>query len=70
MSLFCKHDWKVLTDKVTSSTFEMTLNAAKSNGAGDCKIPHQLCKDNRKHIFIASCAKCGKLHKTVTNLSD
>lgn len=60
----CLHNWEVITDKVTESTFEMSLRCTEGVG----KIPHQLCQDDRKHILILKCTKCGKLDKTITTL--
>ena len=68
MALFCKHNWKVLSETVTKSTFEIAVNALNKLSLSDCKIPHQLCKDSRKHIVILSCSKCGKLSKQVTEI--
>lgn len=64
----CKHSWVKQSDVVTESTFEMSLRNMKVVAKGNVTIPYQLCDDNRKHIVILTCSKCGKVEKLVTDL--
>lgn len=62
----CKHQWKVLVEKTTESTFEHALRVTGNyNGV---RIPHQLYQDGRKHIVILTCSKCGDLKEIVNKL--
>ncbi len=57
--LFCRHEWKILTQLTTESKLEHAMrqipNATKLN------LPHQVCHADRKHIMVLACEKCGKL---------
>ncbi len=65
--MFCKHKWKMLSEKTTESQFEHSMNTAyKYSNA--IKLPHQLCDAERKVIQILSCEKCGKLKKFVETI--
>ena len=69
MNIFCKHDWKLISETVTVSKFQLSMEASESTGlVGKIKIPHQLCCADRKHIQIVSCDKCGKLKRFVENI--
>ena len=63
--MFCKHEWSILSETLTKSTFEMALSALDNRITGKINIPHQLCDDNRKLIQIVVCNKCGKLKRFV-----
>lgn len=64
--MFCKHNWKVLSETVTKSKYEVAMDAMKTQGGvGKVKLPWQLCCAERKHIQIVVC-KCGKLKRFVT----
>lgn len=65
MRLFCKHDWKVLSEKEMESVLEIALKSFYENGIEVKTIPHQLCHGERKYIAICSCNKCGKIKKFV-----
>jgi ribosomal protein L16/L10AE len=63
--MLCKHSWKVLSDTVTKSKFEVAMEA--SRGAAT-KLPWQLSCAERKHIQIVSCSLCGKLKRFVERI--
>ena len=65
MRIFCKHEWKVLSESVTVSRIEHTVTLL---GDRDFDIPGHLCNANRKHIQIVACDKCGKLKRFVENI--
>ena len=66
--LFCKHEWEILSETTTESTFEMATRAINNSGATQGRLPWQLCDGDHKHIIVASCSKCGKIKKYVTEL--
>ena len=68
MSMFCKHEWLKLSETVTKSQLESSLEALSSFATGDIRIPPQLCNVDRKLIQIFNCSKCGKIKKYTTNI--
>lgn len=64
--MFCKHEWKVLSETVTKSSIESVLQATKDAGLtlGNYKGG---CSD-RKHIQTFACSKCGKFKRFVENI--
>jgi len=66
----CKHNWKVLSDTVTESKYQSTINAFMQvpGKVESLKIPHQMCCADRKHIQIVTCDKCGKLKRYVEKI--
>jgi hypothetical protein len=68
--MFCKHDWKMLSETVTKSKFESAANSIDNMKSTSTKarIPHQMCCADRKVIQIVTCVKCGKLKKFVENI--
>jgi hypothetical protein len=69
MSIFCRHDWKILSDTTTKSKFEIAVETIKSSVSKDkVKLPWQLCDGERKHIQIVSCSRCGKLKRFVEKI--
>ena len=69
MKLLKIHDWEIISETVTESTFEnamKVLNATKV--VEKMNLPWQLCEDNRKHITTLKCKKTGKVKKIVTDL--
>lgn len=68
MRLFCKHDWKVLSEKEMESVFERTVKTLNEACNEVRSLPHQLCHGERKYIAICSCDKCGKIKKFVETL--
>ena len=65
--MFCRHRWEVLSETVTKSRFESSMEAVKTN-ISELTLPHQLCKADRKHIQVFTCQKCGKLKRFVENI--
>jgi hypothetical protein len=67
--MFCKHQWKVLSESVTASKFEHAINLVKDNGSpGKFTIPSQMSCAERKHIAVFVCEKCGKLKRFVEDI--
>jgi heterodisulfide reductase subunit A-like polyferredoxin len=65
LRIFCKHEWKLLSETVTKSDLE-TLLEAFSDRHG--KVNTHADSGNRKHIAICTCTKCGKLERFVEYL--
>lgn len=65
--MFCKHEWQVLSETVTKSKFEVTMELM-SPTYGNVNLPHQLIDANRKHIQVFTCSKCGKLKRFVEKI--
>ena len=66
---FCKHDWIVLTETVTKSKFESSVESiSNSKAEGRVPIPHQLCCGDRKHMQVFTCTKCGELKRFVEQI--
>jgi len=63
VNMFCKHDWKVLSDKVIPATFSMD-NIKKFEGRGYDSL------FVKKSVTICACKKCGKIKKFVTDNPD
>lgn len=66
--MFCKHEWKTLSETITKSKYESSMEASQASGASNIKLPWQLCDAERKHIQIVACDKCGKLKRFVESL--
>ena len=66
--MFCKHEWKMLSETVTKSKFEVATEAMGKYNASSSKLPWQLCNAERKHIQTFACSKCGKLTRFVTTI--
>ena len=66
--MFCKHEWKMLTEIVTKSKYEVATEAITGQGGGKVKLPWQLCDAERKHIQTFTCNKCGKLKRFVETI--
>ena len=67
MTLFCKHDWKILSEKVTESQLEqygrVTGYIPKPKNCGQLEP-----MTTRKHICIVACSKCGELERFVEEI--
>ena len=63
--MFCKHGWKLISETVTKSKYEVAMETARGNGAESIKLPWKLCEADRKHIQTFACDKCGKLKRFV-----
>lgn len=68
MKMFCKHDWKILSEKTTQSQFEHALSQIQKAATGSITVPRQMCDASRKFIQIVTCTKCGKLKRFVENI--
>lgn len=67
MKLFCKHQWKLISDKTFKSKFEHA-NDVLGGCIKGARIPHQMSCAERKNVQICACEKCGKLKRFVTDL--
>lgn len=65
--MFCKHQWKILSEKTTKSRFELAIEAIRGN-TRETDLPHQFCDTSRKFIQIVTCLKCGKLKRFVEEI--
>jgi hypothetical protein len=66
--MFCKHDWEIISEKMTESKWEHTLKVLQTHigeRLNKGNIPWQLCDATRKLIQIVVCRKCGKIQKFV-----
>lgn len=63
MSLFCKHKWETIVDKVTESPYETVIKC----GTMPKEVDYTMFL--KKSIIILKCVKCGKLDKTITVLN-
>lgn len=68
MKLFCKHEYKLLSETITKSKFEVTIETLKNAEANSLNIPWQLADVSRKHIQVFICDKCGKLKRFVEEI--
>lgn len=62
--MFCKHDWTVLSDKVTKSGFEIMAETHEVKINANTST----CILDRKSITIVACKKCGAIKKFVTEV--
>lgn len=60
--LFCKHDWKILSEITTKSRIEVMVEA------GCIEIRNVFRAADRKYIQIITCVKCGKLKRFVEDI--
>lgn len=67
MNLFCKHEWKILSEKTTESKME---HFAKITNKYQPPSFMEQYNDmtTRKHICIVTCTKCGKLKRFVEEI--
>jgi len=69
MSIFCKHDYELISETTTKSKFDCAIEALDKHGKlTDVKIPHQMSQADRKHIQVFTCKKCGKLKRFVEDI--
>lgn len=68
MGMFCKHKWILLSETVTKSQFESSMDASVSAGVSNITLPGQMCDAVRKHIQVFSCEKCGDFKRFVENI--
>ena len=67
--MFCRHEWTILSETVTKSQFESSMEAAEKTGfTRKLLLPSQLCDAGRKHIQVFTCSLCGKFKRFVENI--
>lgn len=66
--LFCKHEWKMLSEITTKSKYESSMEIIKKSGLTKTTLPWQLCDASRQHIQTFVCNKCGKLKRFVEEI--
>ncbi len=60
--MFCKHEWKIMTEITTKAAYEMLGEVTSMEGASQWLF-------DRKYICILQCNKCGRLNKTIEKLN-
>ena len=60
--MFCRHDWKMISETTTKSRVEVLRECGCSSLKGLFEPV------NRKHIQVFSCEKCGKLKRFVEKI--
>ena len=66
MKVFCKHEWKLVSETTTKSKFEHA--ASNLDFSAGVEIKGGMCCTDRKFIQIVSCDKCGKLKRFVEEI--
>ena len=67
--MFCKHDWKVLSDVTMESSLEAAYRCIKA--ANVIPLVHTALRDaNATQVTICSCNKCGKIKKFKTQVGN
>ena len=61
--MFCKHEWKVLSETTTESRLELSIRAMSEANLNISTLPWQLCDAERTHIQIMVCEKCGEIKR-------
>lgn len=61
--MFCKHKWKIISEKTTESMLEIAI---KKKECEFNNIPRSFY--TRTHIVIACCDICGKIKKFETEV--
>ena len=64
MKMFCKHEWKILSETTTKSRIEVMSEVLNSMS----KISGLYDPVSRKFIQIVYCVKCGKLKRFVEEI--
>lgn len=62
-SLFCKHDYELISEVTTKSRYEHAFDVAAAYGANDVKHTLDL---ERKFIQVLVCNKCGNVKRYST----
>ena len=63
--MFCKHDWRVLSDVIIESSLETAYRCIKA--ASIKPLVHTALRNaNATQVTICSCNKCGKIKKFTT----
>ncbi len=59
--MFCKHDWKLLSETTTKSDYEHACEVAEKHRLQLTSIKG--ADESRTHIQVFTCNKCGKLKR-------
>ncbi len=65
--MFCKHEWKILSEKTTKSRLELLVEVV-GESTKETKVQYQYSDLSRKYIQIVICAKCGELKRFVERI--
>ncbi len=65
--MFCKHDWKLLSEITTKSKFEVAFEAIRDK-ARNSNLPWPMNDVSRQHIQVFTCNKCGKLKRFIKEI--
>jgi hypothetical protein len=72
MKLFCRHEYKLLSETITKSKIEIAAETIKAAGLigeySTWQLPWQVVDASRKHIQVFSCSKCGNLKRFVEKI--
>jgi hypothetical protein len=66
--MFCKHEWKLISETITKSKFEVALSNIENRNIVKFNLPWQLTDASRKHIQAFQCKKCGKFKRFVEDI--
>ena len=61
--MFCKHEWKVLSEVTTTSKLSQLHQAFKT-----CSVGGLIELTARKHILTVTCEKCGEIKQFVNEI--
>jgi len=64
--IFCKHEWKMLSETVTESPYEHSIKILRAHGG--TSIKNFDASTERKHIQTFTCDKCGNLKRFVEEI--
>lgn len=64
--MFCKHEWKVLSETTTQSALENAFQAAKNANLN--LESFKGFSAERKHIQVFTCTLCGKFKRFVETI--
>ena len=68
MSIFCKHDYELISETTTESRIEHTLRVANENKLNCNSIKGAGAGANRKFIQVFTCKNCGDLKRFVEDI--
>ena len=63
--MFCKHDWKVLSDVTMESPFDTAIKALATVNSRPKRM-NKMPSCRTTQVIICSCNKCGKIKKFTT----
>lgn len=64
--MFCKHEWKVISEVTTTSKYEQLNRGGLSNLKANGALILELMACN--HILTVTCEKCGEIKQFVNEI--